>query len=106
MLAVDPLALIVSILEQTGDIKNPWLAPHQLRYAETLKRLDTYDGNRGAALELGVTKTFQYILSEIVGFETVYGTVFREKADQPVAREVFSDRCEQECDVNVPHGEF
>lgn len=87
MLAADPLAVIVSVLEQTGDIKNPWLAPHHIRYAETLKRLDAYDGERGAALELGVTKTFQYILSEIVGFETVYGTVFRGEAEQPITRQ-------------------
>jgi SAM-dependent methyltransferase len=86
MLVADALALIVSILKLTGEINNPWLTPHHLRYAETLKRLKAYDGERNAALELGVTKAFQYVLSETIGFKQVYGTKFREKPDQPASR--------------------
>ncbi len=72
---------VISILEQTGESKNPWLTAHQLRYAETLKRLYAFDGERTAALELGATHIFQYILAKM-GFETVYGTQFRSSPEQ------------------------
>lgn len=76
---------VVSILEMTGEITNPWLTPHYLRYAETLKRLHAYDGPRSAALELGGTKIFQYVLTKL-GFETVLGTQFRSTPDQPASK--------------------
>ena len=82
----DPLATVVSILKLTGEIENPWLTSQHVRYAETLKRLSEYRGEKTAALELGATRIFQYILSEKLGFQNVYGTKFREKPDQPLTR--------------------
>jgi SAM-dependent methyltransferase len=63
-------------LVETGEIDNPWVRPHQRRYAVTFAELDRLDGERHAALEIGVTRLFPFLLTADLGYRRIYGTHF------------------------------
>lgn len=63
-------------LAETGEIDNPWIRPHQRRYAATFAELDRLDGERHAALEIGVTRLFPFLLTADLGYRRVFGTHF------------------------------
>jgi SAM-dependent methyltransferase len=83
----DWLRKVTDIMRATGEIDDPWLETQWTRYAETFRTLARYDGPTGAALEIGVTKLFQYILSAELGFARSYGTEFR-RSDEPLATKI------------------
>jgi len=73
---------VLDVLTETGEMKNPWVAPHARRYAFSLAELEGLDAERNVAFEIGLTRLFPFLLTSQLGYRRILGTHFEPGQDQ------------------------